>query len=98
MENTIKLIETLKKNSFVTEGKICTSSVDGVRYRYDQYVLKYNHCASWLVSLFDKAAKENNATDIRQFTSGKFSFYCEKAKYVGQPHGKIIFKELIELK
>jgi hypothetical protein len=95
--STQKLIQTLESNSVVIEGKISTAK-DGVKYRYDMFVLKYENAANWLVSLFEKAVLENGVSKYStQFISGDYSFHYDRPKFKGTPNGKIKMTKLIEI-
>ena len=95
--NTEKLISEIKKHSTITEGRVSTAT-DGSKYRYDNYVLKYPSTANWLVNLFEKAAQENNKKNATQFSyKDKYSISFQRPKFKGEPNGKIIMSELVEL-
>jgi len=95
--NTEKLISEIKKHSTITEGRVSTA-IDGSKYRYDNYVLKYPSTANWLVNLFEKAAQENNKKNATQFSyKDKYSISFQRPKFKGEPNGKIIMSELVEL-
>jgi hypothetical protein len=93
---TQKLISELAKHSITKVGNVCTAK-DGQLYRYDKTELKYNNAAYWLVQLFNKAAEENGAKHQKQFFAGNYSFAFDRAKFKGQPDGKIGYTELILL-
>lgn len=93
---TQKLIEYLKANSDTTKGKESRSE-DGTRYRYDRIALRQN-APNWLVSLFEKIAVENGFRRYcTQITIGNNSISYDRPKFKGEPNGKIIMAELIEL-
>ena len=99
MKATVKLISEMEKHSNVIEGKI-SKAADGVSYRYDKIVLKYDFCASFLSNLFEKAAVENNASRYaRQFNTldGIYSCSFDRAKFSSERNGKIILSKLVEL-
>lgn len=94
---TLQLIKTLESNSIVIEGKTSIAN-DGVKYRYDMFVLKYENASNWLVSLFEKATLENGVSRFStQFICGNYSFSFDRPKYKGQSNGKIQMTKLIEL-
>jgi len=95
-ENTMKLIDEIKKHSFYTKGTISTAK-DGSKYRYDNYKLKYPNTANWLVQLFEKASEENTGKSYHtQFNhTDKYSFSYDRARFKGMPHGKMSFKVLV---
>lgn len=91
-----KLTTELIKNSNVIEGKISTS-IDGVKYQYITYVLKYPHAANWLVKLFENAVKEVTGKNyLTQFHYGNDSYSFDRNPFKGGLNGKIQFKKLIE--
>ena len=95
--STEKLISEIKKYSTKKEGIESTAS-DGAKYRYDKYVLNYTSTPNWLVNIFDKAAQENNKKNATQFSyQDKYSIAFERPKFQGEPNGKIMMSELIEL-
>jgi hypothetical protein len=98
MTHTQKLIETLKKNSEITKGTESISLDGNIKYRYDSIVLKYENAANWLVNLFEKAAIENGKKrTATQFFIGNSSIAYQRPKFNGEPNGKIIMSEFIQL-
>jgi hypothetical protein len=95
-ENTKKLIEEIKKHSYIVKGKGSVTK-DGEKYRYDTYMLKYPNSSNWLVSLFEKAAKENTGKNYNtQFNYiDTYSFYYDRPIYRGMPNGKISMSKLV---
>lgn len=94
---TQKLIETLKKVSEVQTGTESVSK-DGQKYRYDLFILKYEHATNWLVKMFINAAIENGFKNyVTQFRCEDYSFHFARSPFKGSPNGKISFTQLIKL-
>jgi hypothetical protein len=95
---TEQLIQELKKHSNLKIGRESIGA-DGVRYRYDSYMLKYPHAANWMVRLFQSAAEENGvpryATQF--FVGEKYSLAHDRPPFKGQGNGKMSMSELIIL-
>ena len=59
MENTAKLIDSIKKYAKYTKGENQINNV-GLEYRYDHYDCNFKYGVSnWLMKLFREAAAEN---------------------------------------
>jgi len=98
MKKTEKLIQSLKQHSNLKRGKESLGA-DGVRYRYDLYILKYPHAANWLVQLFQSAAEENGVSKYEShfFALEKYSIAHTRPPFKGQGNGKMQMSELILL-
>ena len=98
MNKTEQLIQELKKHSIVKEGRESIGA-DGVRYRYDSYMLKYPHAAHWMVRLFQNAAEEHGVPKYATqfFVGDKYSLAHDRPPFKGQGNGKMSMSELIIL-
>jgi hypothetical protein len=91
------LIESLEKNTVLVEGPI-SINVDGIKYRYDTYLLKYANTAYWLRLQFEKASlfitgKEYN----KSFFYEDYSFNFDRAISKNEKDRKISMKKLVIL-
>ena len=93
---TKELIKGLESGIVYTKGEVQTNK-DGLKYRYDDYNNKYKTTPYWLVLLFDKALKANKSQDCRLFYDDGYCFAFNRAKFVGQKHGNIVYSKLIKL-
>ena len=98
MKNPVEiLIENLEKNSIVTEGVISTN-VDGIKYRYDSYILKYENTAYWLRLMFEKASLFVTKNEYnKQFCYDDYSFYFDRSSLKNEKDRKITMKKLVIL-
>jgi len=93
MENTEKLIQTLKQNSNVQYGIISTTK-DGEKYRYVSYRYKNSISPNWLVMLYQKAAAENgNWFDTKIFYKD-YTIHYDRPTMKNMPNGSMGMKEL----
>ena len=94
MENTQKLIEEIKKNSFHSYSDIMTNKF-GEKYRFQNWNLKYPSATNWLVRLFEKASLENTGKNYnRNFSYEDYSFYYDRPEMKGKLNGTIQMKML----
>lgn len=97
---TEKLIIELEKHCKLSRGEECINK-QGIKYRYDFYVLKYRHTSYWLKKLYVKAMQENGQPWWEKaftYTSPEgmvYSFHFARAVYKGEPDGKIRWSKLI---
>jgi len=93
MENTEKLIQTLKQNSNIQYGVVSTTK-DGEKYRYVSYRYKNPISPNWLVMLYQKAAAENgNWFDTTIFYKD-YTFHYDRPTIKNMPNGSMGMKEL----
>jgi hypothetical protein len=98
LQCTQKLIKYLEQNSVINKGTESPETINVAysAYRYDRFECKHEYSPMWLVSLFEKSAKENGAKPtVSHFNVGEqYSIHLDRAKYVGQMDGKIRMTKL----
>jgi len=96
MSNVEKLVNQLTKHFNYNEGTVYTNK-NGVKYRYDTWVLKYPHTEKWLENLFKRAVNDVLGKDfLTEFTWNDYSFNFQRSKFKSEKNGRIFVSKLIK--